>query len=148
LKSIKITAKKLVLDQCSRCSGIWFEKNELAILLDKQPSGSSVFPELSVKLDRSKCPKCDDSLYQFRYPETITLANGCKQCEGIWLNSKEWIALSHTMGEKNINTTSRATGLKNQSVNEQSYADNIPGLKGALLRMIDSTIKNLSTNLF
>jgi Zn-finger nucleic acid-binding protein len=181
LKRGKITAKQLVLDQCSTCKGLWFDKGELTRSLGAKAKKYFVTPNFSVKVPDSKCPRCDDSLYEFCYPGTLTLVDGCKQCEGVWLDSNEWKAISHARDEsnkincpkchtrqspaescvacgiiiakyqteridKNLNTVSKKTIVNdNHSIKERSYADNIPGLKGMLLRMIDRTIKNLSS---
>ena len=184
LKRGKITAKQLVLDQCSTCKGMWFDKGELITLLGAKAKNDFVMPKFSIEVPDSKCPRCHDSLYEFCYPKTLILVDGCKQCEGVWLDSNEWKAISHARYQSNkINCPkchtrqipaesciecgiiiakyqlsgtnkkqkrfSEPTKLANGHVKkERSYADDIPGLKGTLLRMIDSTIKKLSNNLF
>ena len=183
LKSGKITAKQLVLDQCSQCKGMWFDKGELTTLLGARAKKDFVIPKFSSKVRDAECPRCDVSLYEFCYPGTLTLVDGCKQCKGVWLDNNEWKTISHARDESNNitcpkcdtrqalaescqkcgiiiakyqslsknknNTLSRTASFANdRAINEKSYAENIPGLKGTLLRMIDSTIKKLSANIF
>lgn len=181
LKSGKITAKQLVLDQCSQCKGMWFDKGELAILLGARAKKDFVIPKFSAKVLGTECLRCNVSLYEFCYPGTLTLVDGCKQCEGVWLDNNEWKTISHVRDESNKitcpkcdtrqapaescqkcgiiiakyqsasknkkKTSSRASSFANdRAINEKSFAEDIPGLKGTLLRMIDSTIKKLSVN--
>jgi len=184
LKSGKTPVKELVLDQCSQCKGMWFDKGELSTLLGARAKRDFAIPKFSVEVPDAECPRCSVSLYEFCYPGTLTLVDGCKQCEGVWLDNKEWKAISHARDEssniicpkcctrqvpaesctkcgiiiakyqlsgtnKKQKKVSETTSFANDHViNEQSYADDIPGLKGTLLRMIDSTIKKLSTNVF
>lgn len=182
LKRGKISAKQLVLDQCTACKGMWFDKGELTALLGAKAKKDFVIPPFSTEVPNTKCPRCDDNLFEFCYPGTVTLVDGCKKCEGVWLDSNEFKAISQARNEsnkincpkchtrqspaescvacgiiiakyqaegnnKNLNAApaKKTSANTEDSTKEQSYAEDIPGLKGTLLRMIDRTIKSLSS---
>ena len=183
LKSGKTPAKQLVLEQCSQCKGMWFDKGELTTLLGSRAKKYFEIPKFSVKVPDAECPRCNVSLYEFCYPGTLTLVDGCKQCDGVWLDNREWKAISHARDDSKkiscpkcharqspaescrkcgiiiakyrateiTNSTSQSATKKNLANNdvieEQSYADDIPGIKGKLLRSIDSVVKDLSSSL-
>lgn len=142
LKLGKIESKKLHLDRCPSCKGMWFGQGELSVLLGSKASEKFWVPVKSLKAKDSKCPRCCCSLYVFCYPSTTVLIDGCKQCEGVWLDNKEWQIISQQRDIKNdlYGTTAQS--------DEPSYADDIPGIKGKLLRMIDNSIKSLSGGFF
>ena len=184
LKRGSLSTKKLTLDQCPKCKGMWFDKGELGHLLGDKADQEFSIPKFAAEMPNTRCPCCQLSLYEFCYPDTLILVDGCRQCEGIWLDNSEWKAISHARDEKNkitcprcrtrqqpaescsscgiiiakYNSRSKNDGLdaeaktaksnKSGSASERSYADNIPGLKGSLLRMIDITIKRLTDSLF
>lgn len=84
----------LILDQCPRCGGIWFDKWELFPVdeeaakeldtIDKE----RLWQPVEAK-DRSlSCPRCRCSLVHFHdpsLPEDVRI-DRCQICEGMWLN--------------------------------------------------------------
>ena len=175
LKSCKVTAKQLMLDQCELCRGIWLDKDELGELLGAKAKKDFSIPSFSTQLQNVDCPRCHVSLREFCYPDTLVLVDACKQCEGVWLDNNEWKAISrareqsnkmacpkcHTVQAKAVSCTKCAVVIAKYQPNtstesvpkkadtaDKSYADDIPGLKGDLLRMIDAAIKRLSSGLF
>jgi Zn-finger nucleic acid-binding protein len=101
LKSGKVSAKKLILDQCSRCKGMWFDRGELATLLGARADKQFDTDQFSVKVAGLECPRCELSLYEFCYPGTLTLIDACKKCDGVWLDNNEWKSISHSRGDSN-----------------------------------------------
>ena len=85
LKQVKTTQKSFYLDTCSECKGIWFDKGELLGTLGKVIGIESV-PNHAFKAKNTICPKCDVNLFEYCYPGTTVLVDGCKQCEGVWLD--------------------------------------------------------------
>lgn len=184
LRSGKAKTTQLILDQCSKCKGMWFDKGELSTLLGTRAKEHFVIPKFAATMPDAECPRCNVSLYKFCYPGTLILVDGCRQCEGVWLDNNEWKTISHSRDKSNNITcpkcytlqqptesctkcgiviakyqaaadnkkpnsaTKTTTTTNNSTVNEQSYAADIPGLKGTLLRMVDSTIKKLSDSIF
>lgn len=41
-----------------------------------------------------QCPKCFYALFEFCYPNTLTLVDACINCSGIWLDDLEWKQIS------------------------------------------------------
>jgi Zn-finger nucleic acid-binding protein len=85
----------IVLDQCERCGGIWFDESELF----RAKQGEAEKIELLLNTDILKsptiienstltCPRDQTVLYQFTdkyFPKDIILER-CPTCKGIWLN--------------------------------------------------------------
>lgn len=184
LKRGTLSAKKLTLDQCTQCKGMWFDKGELCTLLGGQAQQNFSIPKFAAKIPNTHCPCCNVSLYEFCYPGTMTLVDGCKQCEGVWLDNREWKAINQARDEnrkiscpqchtrQHPAESCNSCGIiiakykappiadaqdgkaknpksnKQRADSESSYADNIPGLKGSLLRNIDLAIRGLTESLF
>lgn len=161
---------------------MWFDEGELTTLLGSKADKNFVIHKHSMKLQNNNCPRCDVALYEFCYPGTVVLVDGCKQCSGVWLDNNEWKAISHARDvSKNINCpkchtnqkpadacskcgivfakyeaenqeqnsdSSKANLNTENSIDEQSYADDIPGLKGSFLRSIDREIRRLTSRIF
>ncbi len=181
LTKSQLKSKELVLDTCSQCQGVWFGKGELTTMLGPNAKQGFSIQKFAVKNPDTLCPKCNISLYECCYPGTLTLVDGCQQCEGIWLDNNEWSAISYARDESNKischschTRQSQAESCKNcgiiiakfktsddlkkslkadkkkssadkDNISVQNYADDIPGLKGKLLRMIDTAVKNLTS---
>ena len=175
-----LSTKKLTLDKCQQCKGIWFDKQEFCALLGDKAYQDFTVPKFAVEMPKIHCPRCKVGLYELCYPGTMVLVDACRQCGGIWLDKSECKAISYARDEGNKITcpkcharqqpaaTCSSCGIiiakwtanaqyndektkmpkKFQNVSGSSYADNIPGLKGSLLRMIDKSIKNLTEILF
>lgn len=95
----------LNFDRCDECKGMWMDKGELA-----RTSGSANdFPDsktITSGLPSTKnCPKCPGSTklseVLFMRPNKI-LIDVCKQCEGIWLDSKELVQLQGILRQHRI----------------------------------------------
>jgi Zn-finger nucleic acid-binding protein len=79
----------------------------------------------------AKCPVCAKGLYAFHYPHTQVTVEACKECEGLWLNTGEVKAIHKA----------RQDLPKGVESDERANAD---GVKGALIRFIDSAIEHLN----
>ena len=88
----------IILDQCEKCGGIWFDESELfrakrgeaekIELLDAEALRTSSQIETSPLL----CPRDRAKLYRFtdkHFPDTIILVR-CPTCHGVWLNRGEF----------------------------------------------------------
>ncbi len=184
LKRRTISIKNLELDRCPECKGMWFDEGELCAVLGSKACKSFDISKYAAEMLNTDCPRCKVCLHEFCYPGTTVLVDGCRQCKGVWLDNREWSAISQARDERNKITCpkchtrqqrsdsccncgiviakysarstekvqskkAKATRSKHLgTMGESSYADDIPGLKGSLLRMIDTAIKNLTGNLF
>ncbi len=140
---------RLILDRCESCKGIWFDSGELEQVLRKHAEKSFDFPKLAYENKSRPCPKCNQALFEFCYPGTTVFIDMCKSCRGIWLDDNEWKEIS--LARLGKVTPAREPGKKMESPAKpdtsstpETYAENIPGLKGALLRFIDKSISTLT----
>lgn len=87
----------LLLDQCGRCGGIWFDRWELyplaaeeAARLDPVDTGKLHEPT-PAPATPGRCPRCTAALRPFRDPTLPSDARieRCTVCEGMWLNRGE-----------------------------------------------------------
>lgn len=83
----------VLLDQCGRCGGIWFDRFELFQLDEKDAAGLDLVDEQALRYpqgahEQPLCPKCGRLLTAFHdanIPVSIQMLY-CGACEGFWLN--------------------------------------------------------------
>lgn len=189
LECEKVTIKNKGLEQCPVCKGMWFENAELSSFLGVSETTKITIPNYATKIPNAKCSSCSEFLYEFCYPGTLVLIDGCKKCKFVWLDNKEWNSINHARDERNKISCPKCHMRQNPSNNcnhcgiviskyqsnqehgvskseheivsestitstfypansGSSYADNIPGVKGWLLRTNDKIIKWFSNELF
>lgn len=85
------TSEGVVLDFCDECSGIWFDKNELANYIEL----SKDIPEIKEMKVQAKptglvCPKCQGALEELPFSsQTDIMVDRCSKCEGIFFDAGE-----------------------------------------------------------
>ena len=85
------TSEGVVLDFCDECSGIWFDKNELASYIEL----SMDIPEITEMKKAARktdliCPKCEGALEELPFStKTNILVDRCEKCGGIFFDSGE-----------------------------------------------------------
>jgi Zn-finger nucleic acid-binding protein len=125
----RIRGKKLTLDYCPKCLGIWFDSGELEQIL------SEAIKKLSVPNNASKvsylCPRCQRRLYEFYYPQTLVLIDMCQNCSGIWFDNKKEIEEIHLLRKH----------LKDAGTLKEY--DDVPGIKGFLINFVNTKIESL-----
>lgn len=129
LREVEAGDKKAKLDICRTCEGVWFDAKELEIV-----SGVAIKQleaPLSAKRSKRACPRCQDPLRTFHYPQTMVEIDFCASCHGLWLDRGEL---------KEIHTIRQHLKKRGEM---QEVADP-GGLKGALLNAVDSAIGVLS----
>jgi len=125
----KVKQADFTIEYCPKCKGMWFDDTEFERLLASATKKLEVSSR-AVKL-RLACPKCRKPLYAFHYPQTRVAIEMCKKCKGFWLDSGEFKDI------RAVKESLKASGQLEQ------YAQ-VGGLKGALIRLIDSAIANLA----
>lgn len=87
----------LLLDQCSGCGGVWFDRWELYFVTEKSIKdlegfdASSFVAPVAPSLAKGQCPKCEKELAVFtdnNLPKDA-LIERCSGCNGLWLNRGE-----------------------------------------------------------
>lgn len=85
------TSEGVVLDFCEECSGIWFDKNELANYIEL----STDIPEITEMKKAARktgliCPKCEGTLEELPFSTTTDiLVDRCEKCGGIFFDAGE-----------------------------------------------------------
>jgi Zn-finger nucleic acid-binding protein len=129
LQTTRVKGKDLTVEACSKCKGIWFDAGELGRAMAMAEAPLSV-PRNAVRLV-SQCPKCGKPLYAFHYPGTRVAIEACRRCAGLWLDAGEF-------GE----IRKARESLPPQAESGETAGD-VEGVKGALLRFIDTAIDRL-----
>ena len=106
----KIKIGDVEINRCSKCGGLWFEKDELRLAKDKEaPEAKWIDVEIKdkslnwfqfdlwkdkVKFKAEKgiryCPVDEIPLYQINYGDTSIEIDVCGICSGIWLDKDEF----------------------------------------------------------
>ena len=89
--------KGVVVDECSRCEGIWCTSAELKLIKDKTDSDLNWMdfeiwkhPErFKAKTTRSSCPNCQNPMDVLDYDDTEVEIDYCSRCKSVWLDKNE-----------------------------------------------------------
>jgi len=173
LKPTVVKSKQIEIDRCQTCKGLWFDDKELINILGAKVEKNLSVPDFALLNSKIKCPKCLQGLYEFCYPGTVTLVDVCKNCHGVWLDNNEWKEIKSARNAQKQISCPRCSAKQPKSDscincgvvfaklnsrktkkldeddvlivrNRRSYAENIPGTKGRLLRFIDHSINKLT----
>lgn len=129
------------IDRCPKCGGIWFDDGEVAALLGSRER-AAVPPDARVD-PRLQCPKCRVPLSIFGYPGTLTVAEGCRRCGGIWLDAGEFEEIRKSKASQPERRQPVPVPRQQRPRPPQSTPpmhQEIGGLKGSLIRFIDRSL--------
>ena len=102
------------IDVCSKCSGVWFDQDELRKAKDQtEPDLNWMDFEIWKHEDRFKfaqkpikCPKCQIDMVLINYEDTEVEIDYCPKCQGTWLDEGEFNniidALNSELANKSI----------------------------------------------
>lgn len=131
LKQKYASEMNLTVDYCPRCKGVWFDGGELNQAMAETDKDLQM-PRDAVRL-QALCPVCGRPLHAFPYPGTRVVIEMCRQCRGLWLDAGEFAEIRQARRQL-----------------EEPQAPTEPGkptgVKGALIRFIDSAIDCLATD--
>ena len=125
----RVKGKDFTVEYCLTCKGVWFDRDELEEVMPAVIKELEI-PANALKKVKRLCPKCKKALYEFDYPQTYVTIDMCKKCRGLWLDAGEF---------KEI----RAVRNSLQMSGELKQYDDVPGVRGALIRLVDSAIRSL-----
>ena len=111
LEEVKIGEKKpLIIDRCFACGGLWFDKDELVMAINKEILDTEEFvleeeplqdDELKKEIDFDKmevtCPRCkgNEKMIKMASPRNKNVnIDYCNKCGGIWLDAGEYEKIS------------------------------------------------------
>ena len=107
-KLARANYKGTQLDYCSDCRGVWFDRDELRQVKDKEDEflrWVDVDPwedEAKFKISESSkfCPVCEMPLYAVKYDGFPVEIDLCNVCHGIWLDKGEFDKIIDYMEER------------------------------------------------
>ncbi len=94
---IVVEYKKIELDHCEKCHGVWFDSGELELLLEtmkaaNQPSATNLLntPEVKLAEKKRRCPICRQKMRKTAIgKEPHILLDVCPRGEGLWFDGGE-----------------------------------------------------------
>ncbi|MBW6441156.1 zf-TFIIB domain-containing protein [Patescibacteria group bacterium] len=95
LNEIKING--VMIDRCSHCGGLWFDKDELSISRDARDKNLSWLDfdlwgdhnKLALSGKSIDCPRDGKHLFKIKYGNTDVMVDICLDCHGVWLDKSE-----------------------------------------------------------
>lgn len=111
LKEKNIGSKQpITVDTCFACGGIWFDKDELELLVNKEIFDTAEFDletepledddlrkEIDLDKKESICPRCEGSkkmVKKVSERNKNVVIDYCENCGGVWLDSGEFAKIS------------------------------------------------------
>jgi Zn-finger nucleic acid-binding protein len=84
--------RRVELDLCGACGGVWFDRGELALLLGDEPAlAAATAPDEPTRA----CPLCDRPLDKVNIgPGAGVVVDRCPQGCGLWFDDAEVAALA------------------------------------------------------
>jgi Zn-finger nucleic acid-binding protein len=95
---IAVEYRKIELDYCVRCSGVWFDSGEIELLLDTIKGEGSGFSgmgltgleETESTEKKRRCPICNQKMKKMTIgEEPKVLIDGCPRGDGLWFDGGE-----------------------------------------------------------
>ena len=109
------------VERCTRCGGMWSDKDELRVLKDKESRGDYCWIDFDLWKDAAKfrarrqqrysCPRDGLPLATVHYGESSIAVDICSTCEGIWLDKGEYDEIIRYL-EKMVDASSVGDYLK------------------------------------
>jgi Zn-finger nucleic acid-binding protein len=86
------------IDECKKCEGIWFDKDELRKIKDKTDSDLNWMDfevlkhrdKFKLNVPKKNCPKCKIKMEVLNYDDSKVEIDFCTICNGIWLDKNEF----------------------------------------------------------
>jgi len=109
------TLKKVKIEECSKCGGMWFERDELKRAKDSADEDLrwldyDIFESIENKYLKKKsnrtCPRDNTNLEMLTYSDSKINIDACPTCQGIWLDSDEFEKIINYLEDKIASGTS------------------------------------------
>jgi hypothetical protein len=119
---IVVEYKQIELDYCTQCRGVWFDVNEVELLLKSlnldSESGkfASIYhlPEAKISELGRKCPVCRKKMRKVHLGDEHGIAiDVCNNKEGIWFDGGEVVHMIKEAAERSV----EGKGSGNQVIN-------------------------------
>ncbi|MDO8567148.1 MAG: zf-TFIIB domain-containing protein [Dehalococcoidales bacterium] len=93
---IVVEHKKIELDYCTKCRGVWFDSGELELLLESMKLNRREFmdgilksPEAKTSEAKRKCPLCRQDMRKTNVGKPEITIDVCPKGEGLWFDGGE-----------------------------------------------------------
>ena len=95
----RVKLKGVNIDECSKCQGMWLDKDELKIVKNRTDENIrwinfEIFQEQKNKFEKNqtfkKCPKDHTVMNLLQYGKSKTAIEKCPHCQGVWLEKGEF----------------------------------------------------------
>lgn len=118
------------VDRCHNCGGVWFDRDELDRLL---PSAARELRATGdrIRISARPCPNDGTDLLTVTYPQTHVEVDLCPDCDGLWLDAGE------------LKEIQKVRDYHARQDTLEQYAP-VPGIKGGLLRLIETMLTALT----
>jgi Zn-finger nucleic acid-binding protein len=96
------------VDECHKCKGIWFDKEEFRQAKDSTDSDLNWMDfdiwkhadKFKAKESSLKCPVCMATTQEIHYGETPIEIDYCSKCQGTWLDKDEFEKIIEALNEE------------------------------------------------
>lgn len=96
------------VDECHKCKGIWFDKEELRQAKDSTDSDLNWMDfdiwkhadKFKAKESSLRCPVCKVTTHKIHYGETPIEIDYCSKCHGTWLDKDEFEKIIEALNEE------------------------------------------------
>ena len=159
------------VDRCPKCAGVWFDDGEIGQVIGSPGAPRLTVPPNARPAAGQRCPRCAETLFVFAYPGTMTVVEACRSCSGVWLDAGELDDIHRASAGRRMecprcgHEQPRAEscvqcGIVISKASEpprrraeapaqraprqgQAMHDEIPGVKGTLIRFIDRSLETI-----
>tara|TARA_B100001750_G_C15309638_1_gene496571 strand:+ start:153 stop:590 length:438 start_codon:yes stop_codon:yes gene_type:complete len=116
--------KRIEVDRCKNCHGMWLDYHELDELEDKTFDNDDLKGTLmyAVRDSKKSCPRCITIMKTFNYRAYNLPIDVCQNNDGFWLDKGEAEQVEKLMQQ-------RIKDLKRSASAESAWVDLIKGLK-------------------
>jgi len=94
---VKSEIKGVAVERCSKCNGIWFDRDELRKAKDSTDEDLrfldfEIFDTKNKKIQKgeSSCPKCGTKMETLEYMNSGVKIDRCSSCHGVFLDKGEF----------------------------------------------------------
>ena len=141
LKSVAVGS--IQIDRCTECRGGWYDVSELRLLKERESHGDYCWIDFDLWKDMDKfraaqqeryaCPTDGHPMTTVHYGESPVLVDICSECEGVWLDDKEYERIVAYLQEM-VDTQSAGDYLKDL---RDEFLEIFVGPEGPLSEMKD-----------
>jgi Zn-finger nucleic acid-binding protein len=111
-----VDCKGIVIDECDKCKGKWFDRDELRKAkdrtdedlkwLDFDPFGEDA-EKLSMVSEGKMCPKCSNKMSSLKYMDSEVVIDKCPGCKGVWLDPGEFMKIIEYLKDRIYSETAK-----------------------------------------